>query len=416
MKRLLIILSLCLVASAQDTGLLLTGASSGASLATFTDNFTRANGALGSNWTNYPGESCALTIASNLVQASSVPCVHSISYYTAPGAVFAANQFSRVVLGSSPVASPLSTATLSVRANGSRLYNDAYTITSNQYRLGVISGSTPTDFAVTSGVLNPASGNTLELDVAGSNPVFFWSFLNGTINATGVDTGNLFATGVPGVGVVENSTTVPVIKDSTWTGGSLGSFGGSSDSFQRANAGWLGVNWWFSQLNADFTAQMILSSNSAALNVSGTNKEAVAVWTTPFGSTQASSITLGAIGGTSDWQAAVVRYAMPAALSNFPTFYLVLDINKSIQLYEYGNGGSGYVLLSTLGTFGGTVNTLELDASGTGPVSLVVKVNGTQFGSTFNDSTYQFNGAYEGFGISSQTGGSATTVTAWSGS
>jgi len=58
---------------------------------------------------------------------------------------------------------------------------------------------------------------------------------------------------------------------------------------------------------------------------------------------------------------------------------------------------------------------MELDATGTSPVVLTLKVNGTQFGTTYSDSTYKFAGLYAGFALgagATQT----TTITAWTGS
>ena len=99
------------------------------------------------------------------------------------------------------------------------------------------------------------------------------------------------------------------------------------------------------------------------------------------------------------------------SVSSTTAFYFAeASSSGQVELFEYSGGN--FNLLSNLGTYGGSVSTLELDASGTSPVTLTVKVNGSTFGSAYNDSTYKLTGTYDGF---TTFGTSSTTVAGWSG-
>jgi hypothetical protein len=132
------------------------------------------------------------------------------------------------------------------------------------------------------------------------------------------------------------------------------------------------------------------------------------MWTTSFNTNHSSTITIGTL-QLSGWVGAVARLT-PGA-NGAATYYLALaEDNGTVDLLAFNNGS--WNLLSS-GSYGSAINTLELDATGASPVSLVIKVNGTQF-STYSDSTYIFTGTYAGFGISGT--GASSTVTGWQGS
>jgi hypothetical protein len=386
--------------------------------ATYTDSFTRANGSLGSNWAEPSGANGTLQILSDLVYAQTSGVVHSAEIYT-PG-TFSNNQYSIITLKSGTGSATSGTAGQFSLVRGAtataRFYNDAVATGSTfgglLYRVG---DQNSVDFCGTAWA-GPAYvvGDTHELDVAGSGPVFFWSKHNGTVDATCSDVVDNYTGGQPGLGVIDPNGS-PFLSLGTWTGGSLSSFSTTpSDNFQRANAGWLGVNWWFAPTGGNGSgatgSYFVLSGNAAVLSVP--TNQGTAIWTTAFGSTQASKVTTGNI-ASGDWVAAVARYTLPpngTSSANTDSYYFVLvEGNGTVDLFAKTNADN---LLASLGTFSGTVSTIELDASGTSPVSLVVKINGTQFGSTFSDSTYKLTGAYEGF---STFGTTASTVTGWTG-
>jgi hypothetical protein len=367
---------------------------------TYTDTFARANGGLGTNWTTVTGSDCDPAIVSDFVMASTAPCTHSLGAYSA--GTFHNNQYTTSIVGTE---SSISFQSLVVRSGSGRCYNDGYTGYSTSWALGVLN-PTPTDFgAVAPTNSAPVVGNTLGLYVAGTGPVFFWSMLDSgsglTINATAVDSTYNFNGGVPGVGVVEQNS-VPTATTGTWTGGSLPSFSSvPADNFTRADAGWLGVNWWFNW-GSDEGGGWVLTGNKAVPALASLGSWAGAIWTTPFGPNQSSKITVG--GGT--WIGPLVRDTpINGGLDNL---YAALENGGNIDLYVRVAGS--WTLLGQWAHTQAPGETLELDASGTSTVTLTILINGTVF-QTFSDSTYHIAGNYAGFTAL----GSGISVSNWIG-
>jgi hypothetical protein len=385
------------------------------------DSFTRANGPLGANWAEPDGADGTLQIISNQVLAAAVGSgiVHSAELYV-PG-TFGNNQYSTITLnsgtGSAVSGSAGQFSLVRGKTSSVQFYNDAVatgaTFGGLVFRVG---NPASVDFCGTAWVGPPyAIGDTHELDVAGTGPVFFWSRHNGVIDATCVDSTFNYTGGNPGLGVIDTNAT-PTLADGPWLGGTLPDFSTTpSDNFQRANAGWLGVNWWFAMTGGGgpFTSYFVLNGNAATLSSAAGNVAGVAIWTTPFTVNHSSKITVGNIASGSDWLGAVARYSIPAngtGNEGTDTFYFALaEANGTIDLFAFSAGT--YNLLSN-GTFGSAISTLELDATGTSPVLLTIKVNGAQFGSTISDSTYKYTGTYAGFAA---FGSQASTITGWSG-
>jgi len=371
----------------------------------YSDDFSRANGSLGSNWTVPNGAGAGLQIINDLVYSASAPVIHAFEIYTA--GTFSNNQWTSFLLESSggPYAAQGAIVRGSTSANN--FYNDGiFAGNDSTYNLGNQPG---VDFCNVQLLATYAIGDTHELDVAGSGPVFFWSKHNGTVDATCYDNTYNYTGGTPGLGVAGDSNNSPTIASGTWQGGSLPNFSTtSSDNFTRANAGWLGVNWWFipATFNNGISSFFILNNNAAALSIPA--GFGVAIWTTPFNTNHFSAITVGSLPG--GWAGAVTRVT-PGA-NGAATFYLALaEANGTVDLFAFNNGA--WQLLSS-GTYGSAINTIELDATGYSPVSLSIKINGAQFGSAYSDSTYNFTGTYAGFGMAG--GGTSSTVTGWQGS
>jgi len=369
---------------------------------TYSDNFARANGTLGANWTEPGGAAAGLQIINDLVYAATVPVIHAFEIYTA--GTFNNNQWSSFQMESAGNTSSAAGAIVRATTSSTNFYNDGISTGQTTYRLGNQPG---VDFCEVSLLSNYAVGDTHELDVAGSGPVFFWSRHNGTVDATCYDNTFNYTGGAPGLGIAADQNSSPTIADGAWQGGSLPSFNSTpSDNFTRANAGWLGVNWWFLPANStnSINSFFVLNSNAAALSLP--NGTGIAMWTTPFTTNHSSAITVGS--QSSGWVGAVARLT-PGA-NGAGTYYLALATpNGTIDLFAY-NGS--WQVLST-GTYGGPVNTIELDATGTSSVLLTIKINGTQF-SAYSDSTYHFTGTYAGFGISGT--GISSRITGWQGS
>lgn len=363
---------------------------------TYTDTFTRADGSLGANWTNFPESDCAPAISGDLVVASVPACGHALAYYNGS---FANNQFSREIFGATPVTSPLSTESLTVHGINTHIYNDAYD--GSGYALGIYPGGM--DFCGITANAQPVAGDTVELDAAGKNPVFFWSRLNGTVNAACVDNTNLYSGGAPGIGVIDQNAT-RTAKSGTWTGGSLPDFSSTfSDSFTRDNAGWLGVDWWFAFANTDEGGGWVVNNNTATLL--GDWKWSLAIWTSALPANHSSTVTIGNL-TPGDWIGAITRYT---PVNSADDGYLALNNSGNLFIFAR-NQGSWSLLTSTSYTIS-PGDVLEFDATGTNPVLLTVKVNG-RIKLTFSDSTYHFTGNYAGFaGLGTNT----TTVTHWVG-
>ena len=375
----------------------------------YSDSFARANGTLGSNWAQAYGTNAGLQISTDQVYAASAPAEHAFDLYV--GGSFSNNQWSSFTLENGP-GSTYSYQGALVRGSttSTNWYNDAVSVGGPFQNLG---NGASTDFCLVTGIVNYAKGDTHELDVAGSGPVFFWSKHNGVVDATCVDTAYNYTGGEPGLGVIEFNSS-PTVSATSWQGGSLPSYSTTpTDNFTRANAGWLGVNWWFKEPGGSgdsADAFFILQSNAAI--ISNPNQYGVALWTTPFNVNHSSAINVGKI-ASGDYVGPVVRYSLPAAGNpTSDTFYMIFGSPSGIMLYAYNKGS--WALLKNYGAFSGTITSMELDASGTSPVVLTVKVNGTQLGTTYSDSTYKFVGTYAGFSIaagSTQT----STVTGWTG-
>jgi hypothetical protein len=390
-------------------------------LSTYSDNFMRSSGGLGANWSvPYQGDASLQIVSDLIYSAAPGPTVtHSLEVYS--GGTFSNNQYSIITLASgigsnSPgQASQFAVVRGSTSAgSGDGFYNDGVATGSNFGGLVAlrVGNSTSVDFCPVGeqALTDYSIGDTHELDVAGTGPVFFWSKHNGVVDSTCYTSEYAFSGGSPGLGVVDRAST-PQVALGAWQGGSLPNFNTTpTDNFQRANAGWLGVNWWMDEFGMH-GGYLILNNNAAVMNSTTSGQAtALALWTTPFNLNHSSTITIGSLAGN-DWLAAMVRCTLPPEPMNpgSEKFYIALDVAGTIDLFAYSNGWN---LLSSLGNYSGTVKTIELDATGSSPVSLAVKINGAQFGSTFSDSTYKLAGTYAGFAAAAT---SSSSVTGWAG-
>lgn len=364
----------------------------------YSDDFLRADGPMGTNWTQIVGSVCAPVIKDHWIVAGvGVGCDnHPMAVYTA--GIYANNQWTSTVVGNGSLIAT-DYQTLVVRSSGQSTYNDAYSYGLPAYYIGVVN-PTAFDFSGAAGRIAPVPTDTIELDVAGTGPVFFWSKLNGVFNAPGLDTTFNYIGGYPGLGVVEDDSS-QIAQSGEWRGGSLPSFSTvANDSFQRSDDGWLGVNWWFNSQPG-----WKLSGNKAIPIASGTWN--IACWTTPLGPDHSSRITVGGV-LNSDWLGAVTRYT-PTLASNPDNYYMAALNVGDLKLYARVAGE--WNLLATWPWTWAAGDTLELDAAGTDTVTLTVKKNGSVF-QIFSDATYHIAGTYAGFTF---LGSPTMTVMNWTG-
>lgn len=369
----------------------------------YADSFLRANGTLGPNWSEPDGAGCPLQILSSEVYATCTEVFHPAAIYTA--GTFANNQYSSfVVAGGTPGGQA---AYLRGRTDVRQFYNDSVSIGNNGWDVG---NANSVDFCQGGTVLQAyRAGDTHELAVAGTNPAFIWSFRNGSVDGMCVDTANNYSGGYPGLGMSDDPNSSPTLADGAWTGGSLPNFSSTpSDNFQRANAGWLGVNWLLVPVQQSTTpAYFEVLNNAAVLNTTASNGSGYALWTTPFNVNQSSTVTIGNL-TSGDWIAAIGRYTISSGYSSqVSSCYLALYWQGTVYLFQF-NGS--YSVLTTA-SYPNTPSTIELDAAGTSPVVLTVKVNGSTL-IIYSDSTYKYTGTYAGFGAS---GHSTSTITGWTG-
>jgi hypothetical protein len=162
------------------------------------DNFNRADGALGSNWLNSPTLS-GLTIVSNAV--NSAGATWKTAYWNQAVNAFAANQSSQVTI---PVAAAgvFTAAVVRHQAAASSYYFAFVNAGTNQ---GLIYRSDAGTFVnlVIQPSVTVVAGDTLKLEIIGSNLTLY---VNGVAKAVATDA--TYATGQPGIsannGTIDN--------------------------------------------------------------------------------------------------------------------------------------------------------------------------------------------------------------------
>jgi hypothetical protein len=171
------------------------------------DNFTRANGPLGANWTVQSG---AWAIASN--QATTATGATAIAYWAGAG-VFTPNQYAIVTIGPSNSSFAAEYFGLALNDNGTTYYNclvnsgGDYFIQKNGSNLAFALGPTL------------VVGDTIEMDSVGGVLTLFH---NGVQFATYTDVSPL-TSGVPGMA---GDDAGQAVFYSNWVGGNIGGGGG----------------------------------------------------------------------------------------------------------------------------------------------------------------------------------------------
>ena len=169
-----------------------------------TDNFNRANGGLGANWTTDSGFA-ALTIVSNTCKGGGGG-VHNVGFYTAGGTI-AADQYAQIkVMNTAGFIGPV------LRGDGTNTFYVCYYnagtatiykwITGNPTQIG--SGST----------ITPAVNDVIYFEVVGSALTFK---VNGTTVATATDS-SITAAGYTGISIYDTTGAVDDFE-----GGAVGS-------------------------------------------------------------------------------------------------------------------------------------------------------------------------------------------------
>jgi hypothetical protein len=189
-----------------------------------TDNFTRANGGLGSNWST-PTGGTGLQIASNLCEPSATS-THCGQYYS--GATFNADQYSEITISNLTDANGFAYPIVRVQPGAVSWYeapiqgpSDGSTAGSTMiYKM--VNG-TETALGPLGGVtFTPSVGDVFRLQVTTGSDGFplLQVFQNGFLIATAQDYGNTFTSGSPGIS--QYGTVVTKSQLSAWAGGNAG--------------------------------------------------------------------------------------------------------------------------------------------------------------------------------------------------
>lgn len=143
-------------------------------MATVTDNFNRANGAIGANWTQPPASGATLNVISNQcgVSATSTFCADFWNADTFPN-----DQYSEVVIGTAPTSGSEAVGVI-VRAKTG----------TDEFYLGFVTNSTWIIFERSAGTYTlkvsslsaAAPGDVIKLEATGNGPVLLVLSKNGT--------------------------------------------------------------------------------------------------------------------------------------------------------------------------------------------------------------------------------------------
>jgi hypothetical protein len=182
------------------------------------DNFTRADGALGSNWTVESGASTTgtLNIYSNAVKPTASGA-RAVSYWAGAG-TFSANQWASAQIVTAGGAGATSLGSAAVRASsGDNYYECEINLTATLPGLAlqkVVAGAFTALSSTTSYAM--LSGDVIEITASGSTLVC--QDVTAGVTVTATDTA--LTTGTPGLGGYNTSTTSTT--STNWSGGNLG--------------------------------------------------------------------------------------------------------------------------------------------------------------------------------------------------
>src|SRR5439155_26654312 len=229
-----------------------------------TDNFNRADGPLGSNWTRSPGNTESGAIRSNTVGMEDSSATRRADWYNATS--FSSDQYSQVYLSVLPATT--GGATVRMQSGADSYYGAGFDNNNNNNsngtylcRIWVYINGIPTSLAVDS-TCHIAAGDTLRLEAQGSTLRFYQ---NSVLKLTATST--LLTGGSPGFEFIHNVNGSPVLDN--WAGGNMTAASGT-DNFNRAD-GPLGSNWTRSPGNTEYGS---IRSNTVGMEDSSATRRA----------------------------------------------------------------------------------------------------------------------------------------------
>jgi hypothetical protein len=366
------------------------------------DNFNRADGALGLNWNITESAAETHFILSNNTAIPQSNDLHTYAFWTQNSGSFTNDQFSQVKLVN---IGPWNGCAVRDTFGVDQFYF-AFVFGANDYRFYLRTPGVYTQLVAYSAE-TWVSGDILRLVVIGHDPTLMFMYRNGNIVASFAyfDGASGITGGVPGIGTY-NPTGFNLGVDD-WVGGNavLPSITITNDNFNRADSSTLGSNW----INGA-TGGCSVSSNKCVVDPTLYGQaQCISACLTTFNINHASSVTIGNC-GTNDWLGPFVR-------SNFQTLYLVIVFHALPNTYThlFAFNGSGFTDLgSTTSATWNIGDVITLEATGTNPVHLVVKQNGNSV-LVVDDTTWLFTGTHAGLAMQSP-GGAVANITSWTGS
>lgn len=333
--------------------------------ATFGDNFTRANGGLGANYTTgiATGAITAIapTITSNAIVGNTASAFQT-AFYSA--ASFGNSQFAEITVGGAAAGTTIYMA--AANSSAAQAYYFQYNGNS-QYAL--VRNIAATSIVVVNAVPGPtlAGGNTMRIETV-NTPQGVWvsGIVNGAVVVWIFDkSGTPLTGGAPGLGIFGNSATA-----------SITNFAGGT--FQ---IGSLGSNWIFP------SGTMAISSGTVSLGVGQNPNTAFALWgANLFPKDHSSQVTLVGSPGASDKVGVIVRGAGHGILNDSGSIfsgYIGYATSGTWAIAKIAAGVIGAPLTSGAVTWN-SGDKIQLSAAGT---NLTLLRNGASLGSIV-DATY----------------------------
>ena len=313
------------------------------------DNFSRANGSLGSNWVGNAGNTGAIGIVSNLAQVTASPSNRSVYYYNQ---VVSDYQASQVTIGATVSQESIGPA-VRIQSDGSYYYVAWYLGTFYLDRAYQLQNGSDTNLAGVAGSI--AVGDTLYLEANGSTLTVKH---NGSVILTATD--NTYSSGYVGINV---DNVIP-------TGNAISRWDGTDFGLSVS----LGSNW---VGNVGNTGAIGILGNLAQVIASPSNRS-VYYYNQAVSSHQASQVTIGATVSQESIGPAV-RIQSDGSYYYVAWYLGVFNLDRAYQLQN----GSDTNLASVAGSIA-VGDTLYLEANGS---TLTVKHNGSVI-LTATDNTY----------------------------
>lgn len=183
-------------------------------MAVATDNFNRANGAVGSNWTQPPASSATLNVVSNQCGVSSTG-VFCCGFWNA--STFVADHYSQATIGTAATSGSEAVGLIVRAKTGTDEFYLGF-VSDSKWQIYARSGGSYT--LLTDTTAGSTSGDVIKLEATGTGPVVINLNKNGVLQ-TGYTTGGgdaIINGGSPGILILDSGNSLSL---DDWEGGVL---------------------------------------------------------------------------------------------------------------------------------------------------------------------------------------------------